>query len=167
MKQTVSSIENKWIGRVNSLLLPTAVTGLLLPMTAVAEVLTCNALDFPADPSSPWLYGWITWREQSIPLISWESITGGEAPALKSNSGPVAVINAIGPAAHLGFIGLRLEHFPRPVHVEDKDLLDSTGTEAQEAGVLMRASLDGVPAVVPELSLIERCCAGLAPPATV
>ncbi len=163
MKLTVNSIEDKAVERVNSLLLPTATKGLLMPMTAVAEVVACRVSESRRDPNAPWFYGWITWREQQIPLLSWESATGGEAPDLPLTSGPVAVINAIGPAAHLGFIALRLESYPRPVHVAKEDLLDLSGAEIRETGVLMQAIVDGIPAVVPEMSLMEQCCAGLAP----
>ena len=63
---------------LTGLLLPLSDRSLVLPNVAVAELIgyqPCTPL--PHQPA--WLLGWIDWRSQRLPLLSFEAACGGRA----------------------------------------------------------------------------------------
>src|SRR5690554_4998041 len=90
--------------RISCLVASLSERKLLMPITAVAEVINTIAMPESGNDKTP-LYGWLNWREQRIPLLSLEQAMGGERPALKLNN-RMAVLNAIGPAQGLGFYAI-------------------------------------------------------------
>lgn len=63
---------------VASLLLPLMDETVLLPDSYVAEVILAKSLDSAI--SSPFLLGMLTWREQSIPIVSYEGMRDRSLP---------------------------------------------------------------------------------------
>ncbi len=145
--------------RVNSLLLPLAGLQLLVPVTAVAEVV---AGDYPLEADTreiPGFQGWIHWREQRIPLLCFEHALG------RSNPSPVpenrlAVLNAIGDAADIGYFALRLAGYPSPLHVTAETPLEAMTEAPGESDdfLFMMANIDGRDVSVPDLLALERRC---------
>ncbi|NER61296.1 chemotaxis protein CheW, partial [Pseudomonas sp. MAFF212428] len=61
---------------LTGLLLPLSDRCLVLPNVAVAELIGYQACT--ASPDQPaWLLGWIDWRSQRLPLLSFEAACGG------------------------------------------------------------------------------------------
>jgi len=160
MVQIVHSVENDSISQINSLLLPIEGDNLVLPMAAVAEVTAAQLPAGSQEGGEPWLYGWIDWRGGAIPVISFEAVTGGERPSPGPGACPIAVVNAIGDAVDRGFIGLRLKQYPRPVRIGPENFAEDDAADS-DAGLI--AIIDGATARVPDMALVERVCAGLAP----
>lgn len=145
---------------IDSLLVPLEDQLLLIPMTAIAEVIACEGQQQETGEHSPWLYGYISWRNLTVPLISFEGVTGGERPELQLIS-KVAIVNAVGAAREIGFYAIRLRDYPRPVHVEESDLLELPAADGSQAGVLMTATVEEQAAKVPDLELLEQYCSRL------
>lgn len=143
--------------RVSCLILALTDQKLLVPLTAVAEVV--NSQVKPVDGTSDgFFYGWINWREQRIPLLSLEVLCGSSRPVL-ADINRIAVFNAVGDAAELGFYAVRLSAIPQPVQVTEQTVLAETdGTQELR---LMDAVVGDHQAWLPNLDIIETRVAAI------
>ncbi|GIX30926.1 MAG: chemotaxis protein [Porticoccaceae bacterium] len=141
--------------RVACLSLPLAETTLLVPVTAVAEVTTHGTV---AGPAEGFCYGTFDWRTLRIPLISFEAFAGRPRPDL-SGEGRVAVVNAVGAAAGVGFYGLRLQGLPSPLQVGEADCRGARKPDVR--GVVAALSLAGRECWLPDLEALEAALAAL------
>jgi chemosensory pili system protein ChpC len=102
-----------------NIILPLAKSGLLLPNSAVAEVILAGQLS--AAVSSPFLLGYMTWREQEIPLISFEGLLSGSLPKdlpLRQ----MAILHGITNRQKMPFFGLVLSGVPRMLRLRASDI---------------------------------------------
>jgi chemosensory pili system protein ChpC len=139
---------------VNALLLPVSETSLLVPMSAVAEVVGSGISVFPLDKPDPKIYGWINWRNQRLPLLSFEGISGALPVDFDTHS-LVVILNAIESASSRGFYGLALQGFPRRVKVAGKDSNVSI-LKLDKRGAAYDAGNIGEPALIPDFKLLEK-----------
>ena len=138
--------------RVSCLVAALADRQVLLPITAVAEVI--NTVTMPESGNDKTdLYGWISWRNQRVPLISLESAMGGQRPQLKLEN-RMAVLNAVGEAAGMGFYAILLQSLPRPVQVNADIMREEKATSAKL--VLAEATVGEDRVTVPDLLAIEK-----------
>ena len=153
MNQTAQK-EDSLPDRVSCLMASLSDRKLLLPLTAVAEVI--NTISMPESGNDKTdLYGWIRWRDQKIPLICLESAMGGERPQLKLEN-RMAVLNAIGDAAGLGFYAILLQALPNPVQVS----AESIRSEGEAGKLVLSEALVGDDRVsVPDLLKVEKVVA--------
>lgn len=137
--------------RISCLLATLSDRKLLLPITAVAEVI--NTVTMPeAGNDQTALYGWINWRDQKIPLISLENAVGGDRPQLKLEN-RMAVLNAVGDAAGLGFYAILLQSLPTPVQVSAETMREGNGKAS--ALSIAEAVVGDEEVTVPDLLAIE------------
>lgn len=141
--------------RVSCLVAPLADRRLLLPITAVAEVVNTFAVP-DAVEGEDCLYGWLNWRDQRIPLISFEAAAGGEKQSLQSGA-RMAVLNAIGDAGSLGYYGILLQGLPNPVQVNGESLRETAGNPQQM--ILSEAQFGEEALSIPDLLAVETLVA--------
>lgn len=125
---------------------------LILPNVAVAEVVPYSETE-SVTGKPDWFLGMLSWRARNIPLVSFESICGGEkSDVLKTSR--IAVINAIGGYCDMQFYALLVNGIPRLVQATEEN------TRAEETknekGVLARINVEGVNAIIPDLDLVEK-----------
>lgn len=148
--------------RLGCLVLPVGGQQLLLPITAIAEVI--NPFFRPdADLEQRGVLGWITWRDQLIPLLSYEGLNGEENPDWESIE-RIAVINAVGVAARTGFWSLALTGIPKSFLVSEDTPLKHLEITARGKPVMSAVLDDGSEAFVPDLEFLEGVVAALTPP---
>ena len=152
--------------QVNSLLLPVTDTVLLVPQLAVAEVLSSSDLevgDLHLDETavSPHYYGWIRWRDQNVPLLSFDSIYKGQRPSLNEDL-KVVICNAVFKAAASGFYALVVSGFPRAMRLSVESEMELEGSPSDQDGVQMLVSIDGEEALIPDFELIEQIVSDIA-----
>lgn len=129
---------------------------ILLPITAVAEVI--NTVTMPESGNDKTaLYGWINWRDQRVPLISLEDAMGGDRPRLKLEN-RMAVLNAVGDASELGFYAVLLQSLPTPVQVNPETMREEK-VKAEKL-VLTQAAVGEEQVTVPDLLAIEKVVKG-------
>lgn len=140
---------------VDSLLIPITGTTLLLPVSAVSEVL--DEIDLqPADESAPdWLYGAVQWRDKEISVLCYEAVVGAEKPAVTEQS-RLAIFKAADEKSDFEFYGIITQGYPRSVRVTPTSDFRAQGNQPDENGVLMYATLDDQAVIMPDLSDIER-----------
>ena len=92
---TKSNPPKKGITDLSSMLLPVEGRLLLLPGVAVAEIVTFVPPEHDGVNMPPWYLGTIHWRNQRVPLVSYEVLTGGSLPFISSHC-RIAVMNNTG-----------------------------------------------------------------------
>lgn len=144
--------------------LPDDIPGLLIPMhgrpwllpnIALAEIIPLRQPDRPGQ-GAEWLLGWLNWRDENIPLISFEKLNDSGQVVIGPEA-RIAVINTVSGNTH--FYAVIIQGIPRQARVGKDDLVE----EPVETGPAesMYVQLGGDLAVIPDLDAVERVLAGL------
>lgn len=145
-------IEKK-VQEVASLLIPIQGRLLLAPNVTVAEIVPVSQV-LPVENAPAWYLGNCSWREQTIPLLSFEVMNGEDKPGVASRS-RFAVLNTTGVNDSLPFIAILTQGLPRLARVTEEEI-----TEREDADnkpfELMHVSWAGEEAVIPHVEAIER-----------
>lgn len=104
------------VSSLTGLVVPLADRTLLLPNVAVAELIPYRAP--PAMTGMPaWFLGQVAWRDLSLPLLSFEAASGGQA--VTGDGARIAILNALGGRANVKFIALLVQGIPRSLRVTE------------------------------------------------
>ncbi|AHY41202.1 chemotaxis protein CheW [Stutzerimonas decontaminans] len=101
---------------LTGLLMPLADRMLLMPNVAVAELIPYRAPQ-TAQGMPAWFLGQVQWRDLSLPLLSFEAASSGQAQPV-GNAARVAVLNAVGGRDHVKFIALLVQGIPHSIKVD-------------------------------------------------
>lgn len=146
-------IGNQRASEVSSLLIPLANGHLLLPTVTVAEMIPYRGAE--RDPESPdWYLGDFEWRDQRVPLISYEVICGGLMPSYNTDC-RIAVLNNAGVDESLPFLGLATQGIPRLSRVKPEEIHEQEGVAA-ERFELMHVTHAGEPVLIPDVAALEQ-----------
>jgi chemosensory pili system protein ChpC len=144
---------------VRGIVAPTTDGILLLPMGAVAEIVTYDGQQVPKPGVPEWLLGELPWRGQKVPLINVASSAksasfAGDAGQRRRHPSALVCFTPNGNQA-LPYIALLLADTPRLVRLRSSDLAESA--QAPDGlFVLYRLQCLGQPAWVPDFDEIER-----------
>ncbi len=119
--QSVAQISEQ--GEIPCLLVPLMGATLLIPTVTIAEMAPMQ----PAEsiPDTPdWLIGLYHWRNQAIPLLSYE-VLNGAAYAPLNPQGRVAVLNNTGVDPRLPFVALPTQGIPRMAKVAHTEISEN------------------------------------------
>ena len=144
--------------------LPNDIPGLLIPMQGrpwllpnivVAEIIPLRQPEKPGH-GPEWLLGWINWRDEEIPLLSFEKLNDSGQVSIGQDR-RIAVINTV--TGKLKFYGIIIQGIPRQSRVGNDDIVE----EPVQSGPAeaMYVQMGGDLAVIPDLDAIERAIAGL------
>jgi chemosensory pili system protein ChpC len=142
---------------VASQLIPLKGEHLLLPNTAVAEIIghtKAEPLPGSLKNAPDWLIGMLTWRGVSVPLLSLEALMGGTI----ADPGPrarIAVINAIGGKSKTPFFAIATQGIPRLVNVNKERITPVDDSQQNTTGVHCHVVVDGEAAFIPNIEEIE------------
>jgi len=139
---------------VRSLLMPFYGFSVLMPNTAVAEVVAYEA-PRSVEQAPVWLKGFITWRGKSVPVVSLENLLGTNEGTPTSQA-RLIIFNALGEGKAIPFIAMVAQGIPRLLALKEESLHYVPGERKAETGVLARLLVDGNPAVVPDLEQLEK-----------
>jgi chemosensory pili system protein ChpC len=141
---------------VRSVLLPLQGAQLLLPNAAVSEVVGYRRPEGP-DAGMPvgWFLGNQSWRQQVLPLISFERLLGlpAEAPGRRSR---VAVCNTLSGNPRLPYIGVVLDNIPHLVRAAEENIAPLEAPRELGIFVLRQVRVFGEEAWIPDLDALER-----------
>ncbi len=144
---------NKRIADIHSLLLPVQQGQLLLPNSAVAEIVEYNA-PTPMDDAPSWWLGMVAWRGIEIPLLSYDAFVGGEPPAEQSRL-RIAVLNTLNGNTELPFIGVVLQGIPRLLTAGSDNVVASAEGDSVD-GIASKVLAGSDQAMIPDLDALER-----------
>lgn len=145
-------IEKK-IEEVASLLIPLQGRMLLAPNVTIAEIVPIAQV-IPVENAPAWYLGNCTWREQTIPLLSYEVMNDEEKPGIAPRS-RIAVINTTGLNESLPFIAILTQGLPRLARVTDEEITAREDMD-NKPFELMHVSWAGEEAVIPNVEAMER-----------
>ncbi|MFK0086154.1 chemotaxis protein CheW [Pseudomonas sp. NPDC090755] len=143
------SVRNGRRTSLTGLLLALGDRCLVLPNVAVAELIGYQA-GAPAEHSPPWLLGWIDWRNQRVPLLSFEAACG--APVKVGERARIVVLNALG-GSRLRFVAILVQGIPRSCKLDSQlNYVDVPLAPLELAAVQVGEQV----ARVPDLPALER-----------
>ncbi|VAX12241.1 hypothetical protein MNBD_GAMMA24-1410 [hydrothermal vent metagenome] len=142
---------------LHCLLLPLQDVKILLPNTAVAEVISYTVPETVKD-APPWMLGYINWRDEKIPLLSFERLSG--AGKQEHTTDRVAVLNTLNGNPHLAYIALQIQSIPQLRLIQESSIVV---TETDEQTDVVAASIDfaGESVLIPDLDKLEQYVLGL------
>lgn len=135
---------------LTGLLVPLADRTLLLPNVAVAELIPYRA-PHAAQGTPPWFLGQVSWRDLTLPLLSFEAASNGQTKT--GSSARVAVLNALGGRDHVKFIALLVQGIPRSVKLDPSLARSDVSLAPLE---LDAVNLGDVQARIPDLVALEQ-----------
>jgi chemotaxis signal transduction protein len=115
------------VSRLHTLELPLGELGLLVPSAAVAEIIALGPLS-PIPYSPPWTLGAVAWRTLAVPVISFETLLGGKAPA-PGPSAKIVVFYPLSGRREWEFFGIMTTSEPRPRALDNARIDRTTSTE--------------------------------------
>ena len=139
---------------VHSLLIPMANDTLLLPNAAVAEIIALTDIE-PVENAPEWLLGFINWRGQHVPLLSFEVVNGNEKPEYQSKA-RIVVFNALGGSSSLPFFATLAQGIPHLIQANQSIVTALAESDEHPTGVLCPVLVEGEPAVIPDLDAMEK-----------
>lgn len=137
---------------VSSLLVPVQNKSLLVPNVVVAEVVSLSAFR-RADDLPPWALGYVEWRGQQIPVLSFE-IANSQVHGRDSDNARLAVLNATSGQSGHRFFALMVQGIPRMIKLTDQEVREDKQTvisQAEEMAVITQLGK----ASIPDLDYLE------------
>lgn len=135
------------------MLIPLVARQLLLPAVTVAEIIPYRGPE--RDPDRPdWYLGDFDWREQRVPLVSYE-VMCGEAMPLYNVDCRIAVLNNAGVDESLPFLGLATQGIPRLSRVKPGEIHKVESTKAGRFE-LMHVTHAGESVLIPDVAALEQ-----------
>ncbi|WP_181297750.1 chemotaxis protein CheW [Pseudomonas sp. Q2-TVG4-2] len=145
-----SAITQDTSASVTGLLVPLADRTLLLPNVAVAELIPYRPPQSTQGMPS-WFLGQVTWRDLTLPLLSFEAASDGQPET--GSQARVAVLNALGGRDHVKFIALLVQGIPRSIKVDPSLARSDVALAPLE---LDAVNLGDVQARIPDLVALEQ-----------
>lgn len=142
---------------VASQVIPLASEFLILPNTAVAEIIghtKADALPAAIKNAPDWLIGLLAWRGVSVPLLSFETMLGGKAVEAGAQA-RIAVINGISLDKKVPFFAMATQGIPRLVKVDSEHISTVDDDAESHPAVLCHVVVDGDVAMIPNIEYIE------------
>lgn len=144
---------------ISSLLIPMQGRPWLVPNIAVAEVVPLRQPDRPGH-GPEWLLGWLSWRDQMLPMVSFEKLNESGQVTIGENA-RIAVLNTV--TGKVPFYAVVVQGIPRLMKVgKDEPIEEPVSTGPAEA---MYIQVGSDLAVIPDLDAIERAVSSLQLPA--
>ena len=139
---------------IRTILAPLTHGNVLLPNTAVAELLNFTMPDL-LKRAPRWVLGELAWNGWQVPVISYDYLVNGSDANTVTSKARILIIKTLGESTQLNYIGLVIQGLPKLKKVS-ADLLLEKQNDALPATVFSEISVDGIPAVIPELGELTR-----------
>lgn len=95
---------------------------ILLPNTALAEIVPIrNMINVANKPN--WMLGYLDWRGQPVPLVSFEAIGGVRMPSLASGNVRAAIVYSISSESKYPFLSFLVQGEPKVVSLHASDVV--------------------------------------------
>ena len=136
---------------MHCLLIPLQEEKLLLPNTAVAEVITYVNPE-PIENAPEWLMGKISWRDVHIPLVSFELLSG----LTETNAGTrrIAVLNTLNGDQRVPYIALLMQGIPQLRMIQEDNIVD-VDIESDKNAIARIVKVNDEQVLIPDLDDIE------------
>ena len=142
-------------GDVRSVLIPLQGGQLLLPNATVAEVVNYLPPEPLADVPD-WLLGIVSWREQRVPVVSFERLIGQALDDKPGRQTRLAIFYTLNGNPERPYIAVRADAIPHLVRVSKRNIADEHEPKELGPQVLRQVQVNGEGAMIPDLDVVER-----------
>lgn len=140
--------------QLKCLVLPVQGTPVIVPNSAVAEIITQQDIA-PSEDTPDWFLGTGAWRGTEIPLIAFDRLCG-ERQDVPEASGRFVVLFGIEGEGAPPFYGIRIDALPRSESVDGERLQPAPGPPHPSDYVAARAALGERQCLVPDFDALGR-----------
>jgi len=139
---------------------------LLLPNSAVAEVLSSDRMKPAVGDGPAWLAGTVPHEGQSVPVIQFEALNGG-ARTEPTRRTRIAIVHGITGSLNAGRFGLLCQGYPHLVTLNRAATRNVARNEGDRQDlVLVRVRIANTAAAIPDFDVLEAELAQALAPAT-
>ncbi|HEB55313.1 MAG TPA: chemotaxis protein CheW [Gammaproteobacteria bacterium] len=137
---------------LHCLLIPLQEVRILLPNTAVAEVISYTTPE-SVENAPDWMLGNIRWRDEKVPLLSFERLSG--IGKQEHATRRIAVLNTLNGNPSVPYIALPIQSIPQLRLIQESSIVV---TEKDELIDVVAASIDflGESVLIPDLDALEQ-----------
>jgi chemosensory pili system protein ChpC len=141
---------------VRCVLMPLQGATLILPNAAVSEVVAYDeSSEQVPDAEDSWLLGTQIWRQQIIPLVSFERVLG-KGFVSEGKRLMVAVCNTLNGDSKRPYIGIMLSDIPHLIRAHHS-MIEPLGEQGEQSNpVVGKMKLNGEEVMVPDLDGLEK-----------
>lgn len=126
----------------------------ILPNAAIAEIVPIrNIINVANKPD--WMLGYLDWRGNSVPLVSFEALGGVRMPSLASGDVKAAVVYAIGGDKDFPFMSFLVQGAPQVADVSSEDIIPNR-EEIHHPAVEQKVMVKGEMASILDLEKLEQ-----------
>ncbi len=145
------------VAAVACMMLPIQARTLLVPHANIAEMAMVAPI-FPDNSGPNWFLGYYNWRNQRVPLISFERLVTGQGGGINPN-GRIAVFNNTGVHPDIQFIAIPTQGIPRQLNLKPDDIV-KIPQMATTHFELMYVRVGAEDMTIPDISALERAYCG-------
>lgn len=126
---------------------------LVLPNTAIAEVVAYSSLNLP-DNQPEWFLGYTSWRGYQIPVVSFEQMI--EQPSSKHDKrSRIIILNSITGDEQRPFYGMLSTGIPSLMTVDENNIQDAPKIGETDSLILRQVVVDKHAAIIPDQRELE------------
>ena len=146
--------EREELDELYSLLVPLTEMRLIVPRVCVAEVTGLGQLQMLSD-APDWLVGMVGWKENILPLLSFEAAVGGRSPDIGGRTRAV-IFHAAG-LQHSGFFAILSQGLPQLVRI-NREVVEPDESEdlPEDSPMICKIRMVNEYPVVPDLDRLEN-----------
>lgn len=134
---------------IRCILAPLAGAQMLLPNSAIAEVLAYTQPE-PFKQGPGWLLGELAWQGWQVPIVCFEQIADRKQRTAVNPKSRILIIKTLGESTQVNYIGLLIQGLPRLTRVT-ANTLEERQADALPGVLFSKVGVDGQEAVIPEL----------------
>ncbi|MDH5424381.1 MAG: chemotaxis protein CheW [Gammaproteobacteria bacterium] len=105
---------------IKSLLLPMKTSSVIVPNTAIAEIVSVEHV-LPVNDAPTWMLGYLSWRRRSVPLLSFDAVQQGEPDFLSSRS-KIAVLYSISQDSTFPYMAILMQRAPKVISITEDNI---------------------------------------------
>ena len=137
---------------IRSILAPLAEGNLLLPNSAVAEILNFTSPK-PLKQTPSWLLGELPWRGWQVPIICYEQLIKVATSHRITPKSRILIVKTLGESTQVNYIGLLIQGLPRLKKITSSTLLEIE-TEKLPKMLFSKVRVEDLDGFIPALSAL-------------
>jgi len=149
-RKNLSSVHSK--DTLHCLLIPLQELKILLPNTAVAEVIGYITPE-PVEDAPDWLLGNIIWRDEKVPLLSFERVNNIVQQEISGQR--IAVLNTLNANPDLPYLAILIDGIPQLRLVQESSLVVAEKNNEFEM-VAASIELSDEKVFIPDMDKLEQ-----------
>ena len=135
---------------IRSILAPLAKDHVLLPNSAVAEIMNFTSPE-PFKSAPAWLLGELVWHGWKVPVISFEKLIKQKSRSTITSKTRILIVKTLGESTQVNYLGLLIQGLPKLKKVTAESLLEVPGDVLPKI-VHSKVLIDDLQAIIPELA---------------